>query len=259
MTSLPAQASSQFISLTGASDLLPPPTIKLYSGFRRGCRRKIAIGSRVHRIRKPGTMKLYVTLTSPYARMVRIVILEKCLEDRIQIIPARTREADSPYYSINASGRVPYLIRDDGVALEWSQLICTYLDHLDCSPLFDHPSGELGWESRRLEALARSLMDGLCVWGRELNRPEDERSPTTIEHERQRSRRMTDLWESEIDHPLMNGRFSMAQITLICALQLERRNPGIQWRAGHPRLLAWAERLGERASIIETLPPLKRT
>ena len=102
-------------------------------------------------------------------------------------------------------------------------------------------------------------MDGLCVWGRELNRPEDERSPTTIEHERQRSRRMTDLWESEIDHPLMNGRFSMAQITLICALQLERRNPGIQWRAGHPRLLAWAERLGERASIIETLPPLKRT
>jgi glutathione S-transferase len=202
-------------------------------------------------------MKLYITLTSPYARIVRIVILEKGLEDRIQIIPARTRKTDSPYYSINASGRVPYLIRDDGIAMEESQLICAYLDHLDSSPLFDHPSGNLGWESRRLEALARSLMDGLSVWGRELNRTEYESSATTIEHERQRSRRMIELWESEIEHLLMNGSLNMAQITLICALQLERRNPGIQWRPEHPKLRAWTERFGERASITETLPPLK--
>jgi glutathione S-transferase len=112
-------------------------------------------------------LKLYVTLTSPYARMVRIVILEKGLEDRVQIILAETRNTDSPYYSISASGRVPYLIRDDGIAMEESQLICAYLDHLSGSPLFDHSSGNQGWESRRLEALARSLMDGLCVWGRE--------------------------------------------------------------------------------------------
>ena len=203
-------------------------------------------------------MKLYITLTSPYARMVRIVILEKGLADRIQIIPARTRLTDSPYYAVNASGRVPYLIRDDGVAMEESQLICAYLDHLDGSPLFDHPAGDLGWESRRLEALARSLMDGLSVWGRELNRPENERSATTIEHERQRSRRMIGLWESEIDHPLMNGQLNIAQITLICALQLQRQNPGIQWRPGHPKLASWTETLGERDSINETLPPKKQ-
>jgi len=142
-------------------------------------------------------MKLYITPNSPFARMVRIVILEKGLESRIEIIRAQTRTTDSPYYSINASGRVPYLIRDDGIAMEESQLICAYLDHLDGSPVFDHPSGAKGWESRRLEALARSLMDGLCVWVRELNRPEDERSPTIIEHERQRSRRMATLWERE--------------------------------------------------------------
>ena len=42
-------------------------------------------------------MKLYITPGSPYARMVRVVILEKKLEDRIEIIPAQTRHADSPY------------------------------------------------------------------------------------------------------------------------------------------------------------------
>ena len=203
-------------------------------------------------------MELYITPNSPFARMVRIVILEKGLESRIEIIRAQTRITDSPYYSINASGRVPYLIRDDGIAMEESQLICAYLDHLDGSPVFDHPSGAKGWESRRLEALARSLMDGLCVWVRELNRPEDERSPTIIEHERQRSRRMAALWEREIDHPLMHGQLNMAQIALVCALHLERRNPGIQWRPDHPKLSEWTNRISERAPIAQTLPLLKQ-
>ncbi|MGI9353999.1 MAG: glutathione S-transferase N-terminal domain-containing protein, partial [Rhizobiaceae bacterium] len=58
-------------------------------------------------------MKLYVTFTSPYARLVRIVILEKGLQSQIEILEAQTRHTDSPYYSVNPSGRVPYLIRDD--------------------------------------------------------------------------------------------------------------------------------------------------
>ena len=42
-------------------------------------------------------MKLYVTFTSPYARLARILVLEKALEDRVEIIAAKTRAADSPY------------------------------------------------------------------------------------------------------------------------------------------------------------------
>ncbi len=34
-------------------------------------------------------MKLYITPTSPFARIVRIVILEKDLESRIEIIQAQ--------------------------------------------------------------------------------------------------------------------------------------------------------------------------
>ena len=63
-------------------------------------------------------MKLYVTFTSSYARLARILVIEKMLEDRVKIIAAKTRTADSPYYRINPSGRVPYLIDDSGVAHE---------------------------------------------------------------------------------------------------------------------------------------------
>ena len=54
-------------------------------------------------------MKLYVTPTSVYARLARIMVIEKGLEDRVEVIPALTRQTDSPYYAISVSGRVPYL------------------------------------------------------------------------------------------------------------------------------------------------------
>jgi glutathione S-transferase len=200
-------------------------------------------------------MKLYITETSPYPRIVRIVILEKGLEDRVAIIPVRTRQPDSPYYGINPSGRVPYLVRDDGIGLEESALICAYLDHLDGSPVFDPPAGDQAWEARRLEALARSMLDGLAVWGRELRRPEGERSPTILEHEAHRSGRMADLWESEVEHPLLNGALNLAQITLACGLGLDALNPLFRWRPGRPALSAWYDRIAERPSFAATVPP----
>ena len=200
-------------------------------------------------------MKLYITPGSPYARMARIVALEKGLENRVEIIVAQTRVADSPYYAINPSGRVPYLVRDDGVGLEESALICAYLDHLDGNPAFDWPAGDQGWETRRLEALARSMVDGLAVWGRELSRPKGERSAALLEHESERARRMAELWEAQIDHPPMRGALNMVQITLACALGMEARNPHLHWRPRHPKLCEWYEPLAARPSFAATAPP----
>jgi glutathione S-transferase len=203
-------------------------------------------------------MKLYITPGSPYARMARIVVIEKGLQERVEIIPAKTRLADSPYYRTNPSGRVPYLVRDDGVGMEESAVICAYLDRLDGKPLFGRPTGEEGWEARRLEALARSLLDGLAVWGRELSRPANERSPTVLEHEAARSRRMASLWETEVQHPLMRARLNMVQITLACALGLDARNPDFRWRTGNARLSDWYDRIAARPSFAATAPPSLR-
>ena len=200
-------------------------------------------------------MKLYITPGSPYARMVRILILEKGLQSTVETITAQTRVADSPYYRINPSGRVPYLIRDDGVGLEESALICDYLDRLDGKPVLETPAGSRAWEARRLEALARSMLDGLAVWSRELARPRDERSLTVVLHETRRSGRMIDIWEKEIGHPWMHGALNLAQLTLACALGLEARIPDFRWRPGHPRLCVWFERIAARPSFQGTVPP----
>lgn len=199
-------------------------------------------------------MKLYITDTSPYARIARIAVLEKGLEKQVQMIAAQTRTPASPYYEINPSGRVPFLVRDDGVAMEDSAVICRFLDHFAGPRLFDLPSGADEWETLRLQALAGSLLEGVSVWVRELKRPDGERSPTILAHERNRSERMIDLWEDQIEHPLMRGQLTMAQIILITALQLELQIPDFNWRPGHPKLNDWANWIAERPSISATLP-----
>lgn len=197
-------------------------------------------------------MKLYITPGSPYARTVRMVILEKNLANRVEIILAPTRQKDSPYYKINPSGRVPYLVRDDGVAMEESGLIAAYLDHLDGKPQFDWPAGSAGWEPRRIDALAHSLIDGFAVWSRELARAENERSPTTLAHEAARAARMLDLWENTIDHPVMQGPLNLAQMTLSCALGHAERIPACAWRNGRPKLAAWFDAFARRPSFAAT-------
>jgi glutathione S-transferase len=199
-------------------------------------------------------VKLYVTPGSPYARMARIMVIEKGLQDRVEVIFAKTRTSNSPYYEINPSGRVPYLVREDGVGLEESQTICAYLDQLDGKPML----AEAGWEARRLEGLARSLMDGLAVWLRELYRPQNERSPGVIRHEIDRAARLLALWEREIGHPYMHGALNMAQLTLACALGLEARNPDFDWRSGHARLVDWYGPIAARPSFQATAPKNER-
>ena len=199
-------------------------------------------------------MKLYVTMTSPYARLARIVVHEKGLAGRVEIVAAKTRTPGSPYYAINPSGRVPYLVTGDGVGLEDSQVICAYLDGLDGSPRF-HPASDPDWSHRRLEASGRSLLDGIAVWAREKSRPESERSPTTLAHEGARAPRIADFFEAQVTHPLMQGPLNMAQLVLAVAVDTARLRGMGDLTEGRPKLAAWSARMSELPSMRATAPP----
>lgn len=200
-------------------------------------------------------MKLYVTLTSPYARLARILVEEKGLKDRVAIVEAKTRAAGSPYYQINPSGRVPYLIDDAGVGMEDSQLICAYLDSLDGKPRFHDARQLYDWQYRRFETSARSMCDGISVWVREMSRPEGERSPTVLAHELDRMHRMADVFETWVVAPLLREAQGMASLILAVALDNARkRGPG-DLAASRPQLAAWMRRMSAWPSVRATALP----
>lgn len=199
-------------------------------------------------------MKLYVTFTSPYARIVRTVVLEKGLADRIDVVEAKTRQAGSSYYQTNPSGRVPYLVRDDGTGMEDSQLIIAYLDGLDGKPALQPAFSSGAWQYGRLETYARSILDGIAVWVREMRRPESERSPTILAHEQARAARLADFWEREIGDPIMTAPLNMAQLLLIAGIDFAAYGRMADLTEGRPHLAAWAARMRERPSLRATAP-----
>lgn len=199
-------------------------------------------------------VKLYVTPLSPYCTLVRAFLFEKGMHDRIELVQAQTRAAGSPYYAINPSGRVPYLALDDGRGLEDSRLIIDFLDGLVLPRIVAPPSAE-GYESGRIESLARSFLDGLAVWRRELRRPEDERSPTVVAHEHDRAERLADRFEREVSHPLLDPRaFHLGALTLAIAIDYASRTFGWDACAGRPALGAWMSTMRERPSLVRSAP-----
>jgi glutathione S-transferase len=200
-------------------------------------------------------MKLYVTFTSPYARLARILVLEKALEERVEIIAAKTRVADSPYYQINPSGRVPYLIDDSGAGMEDSQLICAYLDGLDGKPLFHDSVRQTDWAYQRLEFAARNMCEGVCVWIREMARPASERSPTVLAHEVARAQRMADVFEERVDHPPMQGAPSMAHLILAVSIDVAAKRGFGDLTTGRRQLAAWMRSMSGLPSMQRTAPP----
>jgi glutathione S-transferase len=199
-------------------------------------------------------MKVLTTLTSPYGRMVRALVIEKGFEDRVEIVPTVTRTPDTPVLDVNPSGRVPTLVTDDGTIFEESALICTYIDSLEDPQVL---APQTDWNARILEARARSMLDGMAVWAREVRRPENEQSPTIVAHETARGLRLAGVFDKLVADGAFDGPLDMAQLTLGCTLhgRSDGRPPGFDWRDNNPSLAAWVDRFGARPSMQETLPP----
>ena len=197
-------------------------------------------------------VELYVTPTSPYARLAMIARLEKGL-DEIDLVWARTRNPDDPMLAFNPSGRVPFLRLDDGTGFEDTDVIVDYMDALAPPLRFAPPKGEACWPFRRRQATARSMLDGVALWAREFMRPEGERSPMIVEHERRRAARLADFFEAEID--AFSGPLDMPQLLCFCALDVERRLPAFDWRARCRGLVAWHARVASLPSVAGSLAP----
>ena len=185
-----------------------------------------------------------------------IAMHDKGLADRIELVWTRTRQHNDPILAVNPSGRVPFLMLDDGTGMEDTDLIVDYLDALVPPRKYGVPHGEGYWRFRRLEATARSILDGGSVWAREIKRPVAEQSSEIIEHERRRAVRMSEYFENEIQNEVFQGELNKPQLLLFCALDLERRVPGFDWRAKCPRLREWFRRLEVSKAVAASLPPI---
>ena len=200
-------------------------------------------------------MKLVTSLTSPYGRKVRIVLLEKKIPFQLQV--ENPWLPDSPVNDLNPLGKVPVLVLEDGVSVFDSPVIVDYLDTLTPVANLIPREARSRMAVRSVEALADGMTDAAVAAYLERKRAPDKQDADWIAlQEKSLHRGLAALAEALGEKALFLGTaMTLADIATVCALAyLDLRFPQIPWRETYPNLAALAEKLGERASFKDTVP-----
>ncbi|GBL46512.1 glutathione S-transferase family protein [Sulfuriferula multivorans] len=203
-------------------------------------------------------MKLIASLTSPFARKVRVVLAEKHIECELVVDIPWNEDSHVPDY--NPLGKIPVLLLDDGTALFDSRVIVEYLDNVSPVGRMFPQDAHSRILVKRWEALADGICDAAAAIFIEKKRAQDQQNPEwIIRQEGKIFRGLETLAEYLGEKPwCMETGFSLADIAVGCALgYLDLRfAEKIKWREGYPNLARLATKLSSRASFNSTEPPV---
>jgi glutathione S-transferase len=202
-------------------------------------------------------MKLLYSLTSPYARKVRIVAAEKRIAvDLVEVVLA---DPDCPVQQYNPLGKIPVLVLDDGDSLYDSSVIVDYLDQRTPISHLIPQETKPKFQVKRWESLSDGVCDAAVAVMLENRRPEKLRDPAWIVKQMTKVGRglqllNDDLADSEF---CVADRFSLADIALGCLLgYLSLRFADLDIAKNYPNLNRHYHAMMTRVSFQETAPPV---
>jgi glutathione S-transferase len=200
-------------------------------------------------------MKLIASLTSPYARKIRVLLLEKGIP--FEFVNDPPWEPGNHVSEVNPLGKVPALLTDDGEAFYDSPIVADYLETLGAyAPLLPVDALE-ALRVKQFEALADGITDAGVVCLLESRRSADKQERSVIDRQLGKIECGLNVLENRItgrDY-LIGDEFSRADIaTACCLLWLDFRLRDFDWRATRPALAAYVSRLADRPSFAQTIP-----
>jgi glutathione S-transferase len=189
---------------------------------------------------------------SPYARKVRIALLEKGIPFSLQTeVPWHGTTATPAY---NPLEKLPVLVLPDGTGIYESRFILEWLEVRHPAPrlLPDDPEAIL--VARQVEVIADGICDAVVLLFFERMRA----APSEEWIARQRRKvegGVRALAQRAGDGFLVGDRFGLADIAAGTALRyLAVRFPEFDWAALYPNLAAMSARLEARPSFAATVP-----
>ena len=204
-------------------------------------------------------MKLIGSNSSPYVRKVRITMAEKKLD--YQYVTENVWADDTRIHESNPLGKVPCLVMEGAEALFDSRVIVEYLETLSPVGKLIPGNGRERAEVKTWEALADGVLDAAVLARLEatwVGRTKAQRSQAWIDRQRAKiSASLKAMSRGLADKPFCAGiHLSLADIAVGCALgYLDFRFPELAWRGEHPNLAKLQDKLMQRASFADTLPP----
>ena len=201
-------------------------------------------------------MKLLSATPSPYARKVRIALIEKGIPFELMTEMPWNPGTAAPQF--NPLGKIPVLVLDDGRVVHDSKVIVEYLETLGRPPQLLPADPSLRLAHKQTEATADGVCDAVVLIVLERSRAPALRSSDWIG----RQLRKVEAGTSALADELGGGRqwfvgsaLGLADIAVGCMLgYLDLRLPEFDWRGRHANLVAFSERMFSRASFAATIP-----
>ena len=204
-------------------------------------------------------MKLIGSLTSPYVRKVRIVMAEKRLD--YEFVTEDVWSAATTIAESNPLGNVPCLVMEGAEALFDSHVIVEYLDALSPVGKLIPSVGRERAGVKTWEALADGVLDAAILARLEATwtgRSAEQRSSAWIDRQLSKVHAAVQAMSKGLgEQAFCSGvHFSLSDISVGVALgYLDFRFPEIDWRGPHPNLHKLFDKLMQRPSFADTLPP----
>ncbi|WP_447043730.1 glutathione S-transferase N-terminal domain-containing protein [Vreelandella sp. H-I2] len=197
-------------------------------------------------------MELYLNVTSPYARLVRIVLMEKGLADAVTLKWCDPWADDAELLKANPAGRIPALVTEEGTTLSESMLIAVYLDSVSPNkPML--PAASLG-DVLHLAGLGQNLMDAAFTTVIARKHYGHETDESELGQRRSRAiQRLLKQLSSELGEKQQASTINLGEIAIAVALDyLAFRLPEVNWEEGYPQLQSWHSGVIARASFQQT-------
>lgn len=200
-------------------------------------------------------MKLIIAKPSPFARKIRVSLLEKGLPFETVIENPWLPQTEVPVS--NPLGKVPALILDEGRVVHDSKVIFEYLETLAAKPALLPADPAQRIVHKQIEAVGDGICDAIVLIALEGARPEAMRSADWIA--RQHKKIVAGV--AELSHSLGDRQsftdfgFGLAEIVTTCALDyIDFRYKSYDWRAAAPNLVGLHARISARPSFRTTKP-----
>jgi len=190
-------------------------------------------------------MILRSTTPSPFGRKVRLAASVLGLSGDIKIEPADTNDANDPLRRQNPVGKIPTLVLEDGATLFDSRVILEYLDHRAGGGKIIPNEPKARFAALRLQALADGMTDAqilLIYEGR--FRPPEHHVKKWTDYQADKIKRGLEALEA--DPPALDAIPNVGQIALACFLGHRDLRFSGDWRAAHPKLVAWLDRFAAK-------------
>lgn len=196
-------------------------------------------------------MKLYNAPTSPFGRKVLITAIEKGLDKKVEVLPARTPEAELS--KKNPLDKLPVLVTDEGEVIIESSLICEYLDEIGTGARLLPSDSRMRRKIVQAQAVAQGVLDAVVLLRMEERRKPEERSKDWIERQQKKVDRGVPALEGLLQN--IGPGPTLAHVTFACCLWfMDKHGIGKGWQKAAPRLAAWYEEFRKRPSFTATEP-----